>query len=344
MYPKENISRAKPPLLKCGIAETPAVWYSIHNKSAFEFFLEVTICPEEIYKKVRELCCTGRREDAAALCWEGLAEFPDVYILMEELAFNLSYSSDKAVLEECIALFERIRAGSNDEIARNVAVGNLCQLYMQVGKPDDAKRLAESVPVLIYSRENCKLSTLRGAEWENEMRHEITRRFNRFVWDIPHLISASADGKAIYTNEEMLELWRKVIVFVETFYKNGDYAFDRQLLVMAYFNRAILYAGLGQTETALDELETMLAHIEEYVYYSIKTAGKTILRFLFFSLVIPQFLPVRSVLPCGQRSPLPHSAGTCRSRRTCRRPSRCRFRLRRARTLRLSGSCRLLHR
>lgn len=161
---------------------------------------------DEIYKEVRELWCTGQRDEAERLCREGLAEYPDAYILMEELAFNLSYSNERARQEESIALFERIRAGSNDEVSKNFAVGNLCSLYMAVGKPDVAKQLAGSIPVLIYDRESCKLSTLRGAEWENEMRHEITRQFNRFVWNIPHLISASADGKKIYTDAEQIEL------------------------------------------------------------------------------------------------------------------------------------------
>lgn len=223
---------------------------------------------EEIYKEVRELWCTGQREQAEKLCREGLAEFPDAYILMEELAFNLSYSNDRARQEESIALFERIRAGSNDEVSKNFAVGNLVQLYMQVGKPDVAKQLAESIPILIYDRENCKLSTLRGAEWENEMRNEIERQFNRFVWNISHLISASADGKALYTDEEQLELWRKAVVFIETFYENGDYAFDRQLLIMAHYWSAARYAVLGDTENALSELETALFHIEEYDCFS----------------------------------------------------------------------------
>jgi len=85
---------------------------------------------EEIYKKVRELWCTGRRDEAERLCREGLAEFPDAYILMEELAFNLSYSNDRARQEESIELFERIRIGSNDEAAKNFAVGNLCSLFL----------------------------------------------------------------------------------------------------------------------------------------------------------------------------------------------------------------------
>ena len=78
---------------------------------------------EEIYDQVRELWCTGQREEAERLCREGLAEFPDAYILMEELAFNLSYSGDRAEQEESIALFERIRAGSNDEVAKNLPSG-----------------------------------------------------------------------------------------------------------------------------------------------------------------------------------------------------------------------------
>ena len=56
--------------------------------------INVEVCDEEInriYKEVRELWCTARRSEAEKLCREGIDSYPNAYILMEELAFNLSY-------------------------------------------------------------------------------------------------------------------------------------------------------------------------------------------------------------------------------------------------------------
>ena len=223
---------------------------------------------EEIYKEVRELWCTGQRDKAEQLCREGLAEFPDAYILMEELAFNLSYSNDRAAQEESIALFERIRTGSNDEVAKNFAVGNLCSLYMAVGKPDIARRLAESVPTLIYTKQQCLRMTLRGAEWADEVRSQTAGDFDNFIWELRNLLNAFKNGHPLFTNEELIVLWKKIIGFVELFYEGGDYAFERQLLIEAHFRLAGLYAGQNQPDEALGELEAMLGQIEIYDAYS----------------------------------------------------------------------------
>ena len=136
---------------------------------------------EEIYQEVRKLSCTGHRDEANDLCRKGLESFPDAYILMEELAFNLSYSSERTEQEESISLFERIRVGTNEEGARNFAVGNLCSLYMAVGKKDEAIKLAESIPNLVYTRERCLRMTLRGEEWAHAMKNQCRVDFDTFI-------------------------------------------------------------------------------------------------------------------------------------------------------------------
>ncbi len=223
---------------------------------------------EEIYKEVRELWCTGQRDEAERLCREGLAEFPDAYILMEELAFNLSYSNDRAVQEESIALFERIRAGSNDEVAKNFAVGNLCSLYMAVGKPDAAKQLAESVPTLIYTKQQCLRMTLRGKDWADEVRSQTAIFFDEFIWELRNLMTVFRDEHPLFSAEELVVLWKKAIAFVELFYEDGNYEFDRQIVIEAHFRLACLYVKLGQPDAALSELEAMLEQIEIYDAYS----------------------------------------------------------------------------
>lgn len=223
---------------------------------------------EEIYNQVRELFCTGHRQEGIELCREGLKKFPDAYILMEELAFNLSDSHNRAIQEESIALFERILAGTTDDSAKNHAIGNLCRLYMAVGNPERAKELAETIPVPVYTKAQCYRMTLRGAEWADDMRHQVAIDFDNFIWDLRNLSRYSRGESPIFTDAERLVLWKKVIAFVDVFYENGDYAFDEQLLIDAHFWCAKLYIRMGNTETALNELESMLKHIEKFDKYS----------------------------------------------------------------------------
>lgn len=223
---------------------------------------------EEIHTRVRELSCTGHREEANKICREGLCKYPDAYILMEELAFNLSYSNDSDVQKESIELFEQIIAGNGSDNSKNFAMGNLVSLYMSQGNTEKAKQLAESIPDPIFTSRECLLMTLRGAEWADEMRCLILSSFDIFIWRLHKLTNAFNDTHPLFTDEELITLCQKIIKFVELFYENGDYAFDEQLIINAHFCCAKLYIKLGDTETALSELEQMAEHIEIYDQYS----------------------------------------------------------------------------
>ncbi len=223
---------------------------------------------EEIYNEARELFCTGNRDNAIRIYRQGLEKYPDAYKLMEELAFCLSQSGERTDMDESIALFERIRAGTNDEDTKNFAIGNLCGLYMNVGKPEMAKSLADTIPDPIYTRAQCRRMTLRGVEWADEMRSQIHRHFDELIWDLRNLMNVFGEDHPMFTYSELLTLWLKAIGFVELFYENNDYAFDEQLLINAHFHCARLYVKLDEKERALDELEKMLVNIESYDRYS----------------------------------------------------------------------------
>lgn len=232
---------------------------------------------DEIYKEIRELWCTGQRTQAEQRCREGLAQFPDSYILMEELAYYLSWSKDPAILEESISLFERIRISTNDDNSKNYALGNLCELYMKVGKQETAKQLVESVPSLVFKKEDLRLMTLHGEDWAYEFRHQIQIQFNDFVWKLRNLANAFNGKHPLFTEEERLMLWQKAIDMVKLFYENGDYGFDEQMLIDAHFNKARIFTTLNNPESALSELEKMLPHIASFDNYSAGLVGNLVL-------------------------------------------------------------------
>ncbi len=223
---------------------------------------------EEIYKEVRELWCTARREEAEQLCREGLRQFPDAYILMEELAWNLSYSDAPDRKAESIALFERIRAANVDENTKNFAIGALCNLYMQTGQIQTAKVLAESVPQLLYSRDDLLRMTLRGTEWAVHVRNQAYSCFDKFIWELVNLLRPFGEAHPLFNTEELLTLWQKVITFTEIFYENGDYAFNEQCILIAHYRRAKLYLSLGDLDRVLDELSALVAHIWHFDDYA----------------------------------------------------------------------------
>jgi len=222
-----------------------------------------------IYQEVRELWCTARRSEAEKLCREGIDRFPDAYILMEELAWNLSYSNNSKDREESISLFERIRENVPDEMSKNFALGALVEMYMKTGQSEKAKQLAESAPSSpIYTLDSCRLMTLRGADWAWEMSMQIGRSFDDFIWKLRNLLNSFGDDHPMFTIHELLTMWQKIIDFVNTFYENGDFGFHEQLIINAHLRRAKLYIKLNEEDNALSELEKMCAHINHFDKYS----------------------------------------------------------------------------
>ena len=232
---------------------------------------------DRIYQEVRELWCTARRSEAEKLCREGIERYPNAYILMEELAFNLSYSNDRKDIEESIALFERIRSNVTDESTRNFALGNLVPMYMKIGEVEKAKQMAESVPSQIYTKAGCRLMTLRGADWAWEMSMQIGRSFDDFIWKLRNLLNSFRDEHPMFTIHELLTMWQKIIDFVNTFYENGDFGFQEQLIINAHLRRAKLYIKLNEEDNALSELEKMCAHINHFDKYSEGLLGNYVL-------------------------------------------------------------------
>lgn len=223
---------------------------------------------ENIYNEVRELWCTARRDEAAALCREGLDRFPTAYNLMEELAFYLTYSDERKDQEESISLWECIRANASDESRRNWALGNLIEMYMKTGEVEKAKELAESVPSPIYTKSRCRLMFLRGEDWAWEMCSQVTAEFSGFIWKLRNLVNAFGDNHPLFSDSERLVLWQKLIDFVKIFYETGDYGFDEQLLIDVHYKRAKLLLKNGQIEDTLFELEKLCEHIIHYDNYS----------------------------------------------------------------------------
>ena len=236
---------------------------------------------QEIWEKADKLSCAGRKEEAAEVCREGLREFPDAYVLMEELANCLYYvGSYSEQVPEIISLYEKVLENAKDESSRNYAVGNLCGLYTRTGDVEKARQLAESIPFQVYTREECYRSTLRGVEWIEDFRSSICRRFDALLFDIRNLIGGArnviVDGKPFYSDEDALELYRKIIVFAETFFEKGDYGFTGELLGEVYYERACRFLRLGDGEKALAELETAVEHILTSDAYGEGLVGQTL--------------------------------------------------------------------
>ena len=195
-------------------------------------------------------------KDAVNIYRIGLAEFPSSYSLMLELANTLDYGGEPETyhsrLKECVALYEKVREGTKDAHLKNYAEGRLCQIYLNQGKRDEALKIAESVPKLMYSRDELERMLAQGKEKIYNVHYDIYYKFAALCDDIYCLAMQKVDGKPFFTHEQAISILEKIPKLYAVFFENDDYLGEAQTVSLAYTRMAERYAELKDAENALD--------------------------------------------------------------------------------------------
>ena len=104
--------------------------------------------------------------------------------------------------------------------------------------------------------------TSRGEDWAYELRNRIQLDFNSFIWKLRNLLRHFKSKHPLFTEEDQLILWQKVIDMVKLFYENKDYNFDEELLIDAHYQKALdqLYGAHEQWILLRADGALLLAH------------------------------------------------------------------------------------
>ncbi|MGN1346479.1 MAG: helix-turn-helix domain-containing protein [Eubacteriales bacterium] len=203
---------------------------------------------EEIIGKA----ASGTSREAVEIYRAGLAEFPASWRLMLGLADHLDYGDEPktydARVSEQIALYEKVREGTRDAYYKNWAEGRLCGIYLRQGKREEAMKIAESVPNLLYSRAELDRMLAQGMEKIHEMHHSICAEFSALCDDIYFYAMQQVNGKPFFTHEQAITILEKIPKLLEVFYENGDYLDTNWILAWSYTRMAEHYAGSGDRE------------------------------------------------------------------------------------------------
>ena len=197
----------------------------------------------------------------------GLAQFPASYALMSRLAFALDYQGEPKTynsrLKERIALYERIREGSNSAYLKNEAEGRLCGIYLRQGKRDEALKIAENVPRFMFSYNDFERMLSQGKDRVYHMHHSIGESFMTLCDDIYFITMIDVDGKPFFTHEEAISILEKIPKMYEIFYENGDYLDQAVMISLAYTRMAEHYAELSDAANALHCIELALEYAKK---------------------------------------------------------------------------------
>ncbi len=233
---------------------------------------------DEIYRTALRTSQEGRRHEAIDLLRDGLRQYPDSFKLMEFLVSELRCCppKDGEGAEELAAyrsqmetyldkILAGIHAGCTDDAIRSRAVETACFLYPELGRYDDAVKLAESIPEGFTRREMlCQLYT--GTKQYETKRDDILGKFSNSIGDLTDLASSKHDdGTDVFTDDEKLAIYEKEIAMFALYFDDDRYLYHAQYPKIAHLASAEIYAERGDREKTLSHLEKAAKFAIEFV-------------------------------------------------------------------------------
>ena len=209
----------------------------------------------------------GDYSEAVGIVRVGLEKYPDSYVLMDLLIHFLQFLDRRGTVDERINLCNKILNGSNDEHLKNRVTASLCIAYANKGEHDKALEIAESVVDFPYTKKVCRLFALMDSlQWVDE---SCKQAYYDLSCAIECLRTVARVVKYRLSNEEAIELWRKIIVFIETLYENGDYGCRYHSLIEGCCDVIYRSLSIGKFEQATDYFEKLVNYLGEIELYFI---------------------------------------------------------------------------
>ena len=233
---------------------------------------------DEIYHTALKSSQEGRPYEAIDLLRDGLRQYPDNLKLMEFLVAELRARPPKDTdgeeelaacrrqMENCLdRILAASPAGSTDNAIRSRAVQTACFLYPEIGRYDDAVKLAESIPEGFTRREMlCIL--WKGSKKYEIQREDILSKFSNSIGELTDFAeSRNDDGTYIFTDDEKLKIYEKQIAMFALYFDDGRYLYHAQYPKIAHLASAEIYANRKNAEKTLYHLEQAAEFAVEFV-------------------------------------------------------------------------------
>ena len=211
----------------------------------------------------------GYLEEARKILDEGLCKYPDnlkiIYELMYLSSFQHDKTGDKKYLDESIKWGEKVFAQSTDDHQRHGAIQVLCFSYRDVGRLDEAKKMAESMPFMCVSREMLYSRICSGNDAYIAKQIEAKNLLQFLSFSFYGIQTKLDSGEYAYTADECAALRDKRIAFLHLFFENGDFGFYHTHLHVTHRDQAIYYAKKGEDDKALHHLQLAAEHAIKFI-------------------------------------------------------------------------------
>ncbi len=221
---------------------------------------------EEYVSRFKTALNKGLVYDCIGIAREGVAAYPNNYVLLNKLMLGLFISGDSSgnIAEwednikkndaEIIALGERIIKYCPDQNIRLEATARLAFQHCLIGRKEMGRKLFDTLPSADNCRENCIWPALEEDETEAFVRKKIKADYESlrsYVWYL-----ASSECTSV---ENQIKIFEKVFK-LEELMTDGNTIKNDWGHCRLYFEIAGCYLKLNDMENALKYIELCLKH------------------------------------------------------------------------------------
>ncbi len=211
----------------------------------------------------------GYLDKAREILEEGLQKYPDncqiIYELMYVSFWQEDATGDRKYLHEAIQWGEKLLAQSTDDFLRHGAIQVLCFSYRDVGRLDEAVKMAHSMPPMSVSKELLLSRIYSGNEAYNAKQIEAYYLL-QFLSNRLGAMQTKLDSEEwAYTKDECALLRDKRIALLHLFFENGDFGFYHTHLCDTHQEQAFYYAEKGDADKALENLDLAAEHAIKFI-------------------------------------------------------------------------------
>lgn len=220
---------------------------------------------DQYLNRFQEAINQGKIYDCIAIAREGVAEYPNNFVLLNKLMYALFVSGDesgnisewKENMEkndgEITALGERIIKYCPDQDIRLEATARLAFNHCEMGRKKIGRAIYESLPSSEFCKENQMWWSLSEEEKLPFLRKKIKQDyeiFSSFVWQL-------ADSGCI-SDEQSILVMKKVLEFEKIVFDN-DAPPIKWATARIPFDIARLYVRIGDNQKAVQQLKIAAA-------------------------------------------------------------------------------------
>lgn len=224
---------------------------------------------KDICEEAEKYSQRGYLEKAREILEDGLKKYPEhsdiVYELMYVSHAQYGNTNGAKYLDETIRWGEKILAQSTEDNQRHGAIQLLCYCYRDVGRLDEAVKMAESMPFMCESQEMLLSRIYSGNKAYEASQTEVWTLLQFLSWGVSSLQTKLDSGEYAYTRDEWAVLRDKRIALLHLFFENGDFGFYHTHLSDTHRDQAFYYAKNGDKEKALEHLCLAAEHAIKFI-------------------------------------------------------------------------------